>query len=186
MWREIKICLGLNEQTDLVAFCKSLFLLVITDDIFSSVHYPALFQENNRRSFLVSRRLFLRLSLEVSAKLSGSLIRCAIAMWFLNESRARPAHCRSLKRRRRLSLIDYRGSRIGCMHSGWNIYYYLTLISYLTREITWVIQPLRRSSRFSPVIAFDVLIIYLLSIYHSAISPSFRIISRDLSRIVER
>lgn len=123
------------------------------------------------------------LSLRVSAKISESLIRCAIASWFLNESRARSVHCRSLNRRRRLSLIDYRSSRIDRMHSRWNIYYYLIFISYLMREITWVIQPLRRSPRFLPppspsVIAFNCL---LFIIYLFILRVIFHIISRDFS-----
>lgn len=104
-----------------------------------------------------------------------------ISAWFLNESQARPAHCRSLKRRRRLSLIDYRGSRIGCMRSGWNVYYYLTLISYLTREI---MRDYSTSAPITPIFHYHIQhACYLSSIYFPfAISPFFRTF---LSHVVE-
>jgi len=102
---EIKNLLDFK-RTNRSCYVLQEFIFIIARDIFRKC-VLALFQENNRFSLI---RPFYpsSLCLGVSARRSKTLIRYAITTWFLNESRARLAHCQSLKRRRRLSLIDYR------------------------------------------------------------------------------
>jgi len=49
----------LSKQTDFIVFCGSLFLLIVTEDIFWEIPFLALFQKNNRRNFPLSDLIVL-------------------------------------------------------------------------------------------------------------------------------